>query len=294
MSFLRTHLICLALVGIDLVARTWRIQWILDGLHFRIPFGQLFAVNVIGDAGAAITPLRLGGEPARLAALAHDGVPLSAGLVALGFEVVVMWPVIIAVAGGLAVLYAPDWWHAARPALAHTVRSAWPWVAVVVAASAAGWWGGRRLAPRVSHLMRRGMRRALAYGRRMPRWPLLAGIPLTLVSLAARVAILPVLALALPNPPALGPLCFASFALLYAQLLLPTPSGAGVVELGFLGGAVGDLGEHYGSILLIWRFYTTFVLVALGVVLAARHYGRAALSALLGGRSGADALPEQE
>jgi uncharacterized membrane protein YbhN (UPF0104 family) len=118
----------------------------------------------------------------------------------------------------------------------------------------------------------------------MPAWPLLAGIPLTVLSLAARIAILPVLALTLPEPPPLGPLTFGSFTLLYSQFVLPTPSGAGVVDLGFLGGAAGDLGEHEASLLLAWRFYTTFVLVALGLILAVRQYGRSVVGAILRGR----------
>ncbi|MGH7633774.1 MAG: hypothetical protein ACRENC_08575, partial [Gemmatimonadaceae bacterium] len=105
-------------------------------------------------------------------------------------------------------------------------------------------------------------------------------VPLTFLGLAARVAILPVLALTLPFPPPVGPLTFGSFALLYAQVLVPTPSGAGVIDLGFVGGAVGDLGEHHRRLLLIWRVYTTASVVAVGVVVALRVSGTAAVAAL--------------
>jgi uncharacterized membrane protein YbhN (UPF0104 family) len=115
----------------------------------------------------------------------------------------------------------------------------------------------------------------------MPRWPLVASIPLSLVNLVTRVAILPVLALTLANPPAMGPMMLGSFALLYSQLLLPTPSGAGAVELGFLGGAAGDLGSDQGWLLLAWRFYTNGVGVVLGVWLAAQIYGWPALRNLV-------------
>ena len=114
----------------------------------------------------------------------------------------------------------------------------------------------------------------------MPAWPLLASVPLTLLGLAARVAILPVLALTLPFPPPMGPLAFGSFALLYAQILVPTPSGAGVIDLGFVGGAVGNLGEHHRQLLLIWRVYTTAAVVGIGVIVALNAYGVAAVSAL--------------
>jgi uncharacterized membrane protein YbhN (UPF0104 family) len=299
MSVLAAHLICLALVAIDLVARTWRIQWILQGLHFRISFSDMLTANAVGDAGSAITPLRVGGEPTRLAALAYCRVPLTAGLVAILIEIVVMWPVIFAAAGWLALIYAPGWWHAAAPRLAGTVRHAWPWIVALIVLSGVAWWAGRRFFPRVSHAVRRSTRRALVYGRRMPAWPLVASVPLTLAALAARVAILPVLAIALASPPssALGPLSFASFTLVYGQLLLPTPSGAGVVELGFLGGMVGSLRGHYASILLTWRLYTTIVPVVFGLALGIRQYGRPAVMAMLRGRTALDvasAVPDQE
>jgi uncharacterized membrane protein YbhN (UPF0104 family) len=115
----------------------------------------------------------------------------------------------------------------------------------------------------------------------MPTWPLLASIPLSFLNLATRVAILPVLALTLAHPPELGPMTLGSFGLLYSQLLLPTPSGAGAVELGFLGGAAGDLGEHDGWLLLTWRFYTNGVGVLLGIWLAGRIYGWPALRKLV-------------
>jgi uncharacterized membrane protein YbhN (UPF0104 family) len=138
----------------------------------------------------------------------------------------------------------------------------------------------RRAMPKANTELKRSTRRAWAYARRMPAWPLLLSVPLTFIGLAARVAILPVLALTLPFPPPIGPLTFGSFALLYAQVLVPTPSGAGVIDLGFVGGAVGDLGEHHRRLLLIWRVYTTAAVVGIGVVVALRVYGAAAVTAL--------------
>jgi uncharacterized membrane protein YbhN (UPF0104 family) len=128
------------------------------------------------------------------------------------------------------------------------------------------------------------MRRVLVYLRRMPRWPLVASLPLSVIPIAARIAILPVLALTLPSPPPLEPVIFGSFALLYSQMVLPTPSGAGVVELGFLGGAAGELGEGQGWILLAWRFYTNGLGVLLGVWLALSIYGWPVLRKVLRGK----------
>ena len=119
------------------------------------------------------------------------------------------------------------------------------------------------------------------YWRRIRIGHLLLTAPLTVVNLAARTGVLVALALTLPEPPALGPLLVGSFALLYAQLVLPTPSGAGAVDFSFLGGAAGHLGPRDAGLLLAWRFYTNGVGVLLGGALALRAYGWPALRAVL-------------
>jgi uncharacterized membrane protein YbhN (UPF0104 family) len=280
MSLLDATLLCLALVLIDLLVRAWRIQWIIQGLGHRIGFWDSFVLNAYGDAACALTPLRLGGEPARLAGLLRSRVPATAAFVGISLEVLAAWPVIMVVAGWMIWRYAPAWWNTAGPRLAQAAEGAWPWVVLVTVVSVAVWWYARRVAsPAVRHV-RRPVRRALVYWRRMPMWPLVASLPLTFLTLAARVAILPILALTLPSPPGVGPMLVGSFALLYSQLVLPTPSGAGAVELGFLGGAAGDLGPRAGWLLLAWRFYTNGVGVLLGIGLAAHAYGWPALRRL--------------
>jgi uncharacterized membrane protein YbhN (UPF0104 family) len=211
-------------------------------------------------------------------------VPATAAFVAISLEVLAAWPVILIAAGWLIWRYAPEWWMVAGPRLTAAAASAWPWVVAVAILSLLAWRVARRVASPASRQLRRPIRRAMVYWRRMPLWPLVASLPLSFLNLATRVAILPVLALALPSPPPLGPLTLGSFALLYSQLVLPTPSGAGAVELGFLGGAAGDLGTgaNEGWLLLAWRFYTNGIGVILGIVLAVRIYGWPALRQLAG------------
>lgn len=280
MSLLDATLVCLALVAVDLVARAWRIQWIVQGLGHRIGFWDSFVLNAYGDAACALTPLRIGGEPARLAGMLQSRVPATAAFVAISLEVLAAWPVILVAAAWLVWRYAPAWWATAGPQLEAALADAWPWVVLVAVASAAAWWFARRLASPLARHVRRPVRRALVYWRRMPLWPLVVSLPLSFLNLATRLAILPVLALTLPEPPALGPLLVGSFGLLYSQMFLPTPSGAGAVELGFLGGAAGDLGSRAGWLLLAWRFYTNGVGIVLGVGLAAHAYGWPALRRL--------------
>jgi uncharacterized membrane protein YbhN (UPF0104 family) len=279
----QAHLVCLGLVAADLLARAWRIQWIVRGLGHRISLWDSFVLNAFGDAACALTPLRIGGEPARLAGMLRSRVPAPAAFVAISLEVLAAWPVIIVAAGWLAWRYAPEWWDEAGPRLSAAAESAWPWVLAVVVLSLLAWRSAKlKVTSPAARQLRRPVRRAMVYWRRMPRWPLVASVPMSFINLATRVAILPVLALTLPSPPPIGPLAVGSFALLYSQLILPTPSGAGAVELGFLGGAAGDLGADEGWLLLAWRFYTNGVGVLLGVVLAARIYGWPALRQLAG------------
>jgi uncharacterized membrane protein YbhN (UPF0104 family) len=281
MTQIEAHLVCLGLVGADLLARAWRIQWIVRGLGHRMTVKDALVLNAFGDAACALTPLRIGGEPARLAGMLRSGVPATAAFVGISFEVLAAWPVIIVAAGWLIWQYAPAWWVSAGPGLTAAAAGAWPWIVLVLVLSILAWGYARRVSSPVTRQLERPVRRILVYWRRMPRWPLVASMPLSLVNLATRVAILPVLALTLTSPPPLGPTILGSFALLYSQLILPTPSGAGPVDLGFLGGAAGDLGVGQGWLLLAWRFYTSGIGVLLGVVLAGGVYGWPALRKLV-------------
>lgn len=275
------HLLCAGLVAAGFAARAFRIQWILTGLRGRVAFRDAVTLNAFGDAACALTPLRIGGEPARLGGMLRAGVSAPAAFVAISVEVLAAWPVIIVAAGVLFWVAGAAWWAVAEPRLLGGATRAWPWLALLAVASVAAWRLAGRLHTSLRRLVERPLRRARVYWRRMPLWPLLASVPCTLVDLAARVAILPVLAQTLPAPPPAGPVWLGSFALLYVQLVLPTPSGAGAVELGFLGGAAGGLGGQEAPLLLAWRFYTSGVGLILGAWLAIRSYGWPALRAAL-------------
>ena len=91
-------------------------------------------MTTVGDAAAAVTPNRLGAEPARLAAAAFAGVPVTAAFVAVTYEILITAPVTAAAAGWLALIYAPRWWHSARPMLAETLHRTWPIVVLLLVA----------------------------------------------------------------------------------------------------------------------------------------------------------------
>jgi uncharacterized membrane protein YbhN (UPF0104 family) len=280
MTPVAAHSICLGLVAADFVARAWRIQWLLHGLGYRIRFRDALGVNAIGDAACAVSPLRIAGEPARLGTLLSANVPATAAFVAISYEVLAAWPVIIVVAAVLGWRYLSQWWNFAVPALHRAMVDGWP-IAVAIALFTLGaWLWARRTAPAATRHLKRPFKRVLVHWRRMPKWPLIASMPMTLVNVLSRVLILPVLASTLPHPPPFGPMMVGSFALLYSQLILPTPSGAGAVDLGFVAGAAGDLGNEQGKLLLAWRFYTTIVGVLFGVFVAVNAFGTSAIRRL--------------
>src|SRR5919108_3175329 len=132
MNPLHAHIVCLILVVIDLLARAWRIQWIVQGLGHHMTVKDAFVLNAWGDAACAVTPLRIGGEPARLAGMLRSRVPATAAFVAISLEALAAWPVILVPAAWLAWRYAPEWWLSAGPRLGSAAERAWPWVALVV------------------------------------------------------------------------------------------------------------------------------------------------------------------
>ncbi|MFL5521381.1 MAG: YbhN family protein [Gemmatimonadales bacterium] len=271
------HLICLALVVVDMLGRTLRLQYLVHGCGHRLGFRDSLMSNLFAEAGATLTPLRVGGEPARLAGMLASGVPATASFVAIAFEVITAWPAMIVVAVWVFGRYAPEWWSNAGMHVGATLREQWPWAIAVVRLSAVAWWFGRRLARVAPHRLQRPMRRIMVYWRRMPWWPLAASFAFSILNVLTRLALLPVLALSLPTAPSLPTLLVGSFVLIYGQMILPTPAGAGAVELGFFAGAAGDLGGGGSWLLLMWRVYSSGLGTAAGVAWAVRAYGWPAL-----------------
>jgi uncharacterized membrane protein YbhN (UPF0104 family) len=284
MTMLQAHLLCIAVVGVDYCARTWRMQWLMQGLGHRLPFMEVFTQTAVGEAASSLTPLRLGGEPARVWAMGRAGVKVTPAIVGIGVEIIAMTPVIILIALVMMVFFAPEWWDEVGPSLSSAAQRGWPWIVAVGIVTALAAWLGYRLAPAGAKALRREIIAARIYARRMPRWPFWASVPMTAINVAGRVAILPILVSTLEDPVSLWASAMGSFTLLYSQLFLPTPSGAGAVELGFLGGAAGDFGEDVAPLLLIWRFYTVGIGVLLGGGLAIWRYGGRNVAASVKGR----------
>lgn len=286
MSLLLACSLCAALLAADLLARTLRLHLLLRGAGFTLSRRGLCASILFGDAAAAVTPMRLGGEPARWLGLLSGGVPARVAAAVLAVEMAGYLAIVALTGAGAAWLLGAGWWADVGPRLGARAGEGVPWVIAVVAASGAVWlWVRHRRASRPLRERQAPVGDAVwgALG-----WPLLASVPLTIASIASRLAMLPVLAQTLPEPPATGVLVLGSFALVYGQLFFPTPGGAGAVELLASAGTAGELGGTAGPVFLAWRAFTTGIPVILGFGLALHRYGGAAVRSVLRGERPSD------
>src|SRR5688572_4348201 len=154
------HGICAGLVVADQAARAYRIKWLTEAIGHRFRTRSAVITNAIGDAACAVTPMRLGGEPARLAAMLKFDVPATASFIAVAFEVMTMWPVIVLMAIGVAVSFAPGWLEHSAPALLAGLGRLWGWFVVAGVVSLALWIGVRRVVHVTPRVTRRPWRRA--------------------------------------------------------------------------------------------------------------------------------------
>src|SRR5260370_23817655 len=254
----------------DCTARAWRIQLATRAAGGRRTFLDGLRLNLYGGGACTFTPTRLGGERARFLGMTWSGLRVVQALVALGVEVAAEWPVFGIVGVALAAYYVPDWSAAADRFLTHSLARDLLGIALIALVALRVIWTLQRLVRpgAIRHRVRRQWRVALAHVRRAPWWVLFGGALLTVISLAARALILPVLVWGHPDAPSFGVMFFGSLALLHAPLVVPLPSGGGGIEVAFLSGFAGDFGPgHQVMTLLLWRFYTTLFFSGLGLYL---------------------------
>lgn len=272
MTWLQVHTACSVLVVLDLLARTTRIRTYVAGVGHRLGFIDAFVLTAFGDGTAAITPLRSGGHPARLTGLYQAGIPFGRTVNVLAVDTG-GHHILVALTGAALICLVPVWWRnitAQSPLLSRDLL-AWLGAGFLLVALLAGI-ARRRTARHAPRSLPPASSTRAGIGRHQI-WSALFGVPLTLLSIACRVAMLPILALALPNPPSAVALVFGSFLLIYGQLLVPIPAGLGAVELGLAGGIAGSFGPDTARILFAWRLYSTIIPVAVGLGLGLLKYG---------------------
>ncbi len=268
--------VCGGLVALDLLCRSLRIRFFLVGVGRGIRLREAVVLTAFGDAASAVTPLRAGGSAARLLGLGRAGVPVPVAAGVLALELA-SYLAVVSVAGSLLFWGAASGWAAtAAAALSGAGVPRWAFAAGLLCVVAIGLAWARHGALLARVRVPDAVRGALG-------WPLLASVPLAVLSVACRVSILVVIVRAVLGAPAAGDAVRASYALIFGQLVSPTPSGAGAVELAFASGAAGELGG-LGPVFVLWRACTVALPVALGFGLAVPVYGAGAVRQVLRAR----------
>ncbi|HTE46664.1 MAG TPA: YbhN family protein [Gemmatimonadaceae bacterium] len=257
------HGAALALVATDIVARAARSSALLP-----VGLTRATIVNCCGDAVAAITPARLGGDPIRFVWFTRGGIPGSAVLASFATETIVNAVVL----GAGAILL-----------LGFFAELMWPLTVDLVQRASSG----PRLAVTLGALAICALV-LFIFVRRATRWRMFAldawrsfrmqsrgtvtrAAVYTVVSMLARTAILPVLLARTPGI-GTGALILGSVAALYALLLAPTPGGVGPIEAGFFAG-FGDALDvrDVAALLVAWRAYAWLCGAAIGALLLLRE-----------------------
>jgi uncharacterized protein (TIRG00374 family) len=274
-----------AAAAVEMAFRALRLRILSRAVAGRLSWWASLRITLAGDFAAAVTPSRLGGEPARLLALSRNGLsPAEAGavlfgefatdLVSLGFLVALSVGL-----GGSKGLRSGSLWS---PILI---------LAILMAAAGAilrwpglpdrTWYLAARYRPVSWALDRAGMREfRLAgwlsdvrgrLGKLLTKgWPwMLAGTICSLLHTSARFSILPLLMSALAVPTDLAMVILIQMAIFYGFALMPTPGGSGVPEMAFTAAlSVSAPSAPVGLLLVLWRFLTFYLGGALGGLLS--------------------------
>lgn len=265
-----SHAAALALVVVEALLRAWRLQFLFPEAT-RPRFWRAFAANAYGDALSVVTPARLGGDPARFLTLRRSGTDSAAAVVALGAEQATDWLVLLVGALALAAAFGPEGVRGVQALVQRLATVNYlPWLGLAVALAVIGALGAHWYRLRHPGALRQSVRRGLESVRALPPKSVAIATAMTAVCTSLRVAVLPVLLVPYQADSALGAVILGSFGLVHGQLFLPTPAGAGGVDVGFVAGFAGSLaGPQVAGLLLAWRAYTTGFDLLLGAALFA-------------------------
>lgn len=285
---LAAHLLALTLSLVDIVARAVKLHWSARSIGCRLPMRPALRATIGGDFGGAITPSRSGTEPARF-------LLLSEAKLGAGNAVVVIFTELALEIAGLVVLALALALILPRGGLALTgfIGVVLGFVALlaggIVLALAISRERDEDDPPRWARMLRisdarwmrlrrplRELHERLRVLRRLhPGWAA-AALVMTIVHVAARVAILPVLVRTAAPEASLRPLIIWPLTLYYGAGSAPAPGGGGVVEVAFRAALGGVIPLAYmGASLIWWRFYSFYFPMLLGAVATGRAVTRA-------------------
>ncbi|HEX3867778.1 MAG TPA: lysylphosphatidylglycerol synthase transmembrane domain-containing protein [Gemmatimonadaceae bacterium] len=277
----RAHLLAIAAVLIEILTRTWKITWSAKATDIDLSFLTALRTTLAGDFGASITPARSGAEPARFLVLAEAGIPTSSALVVLFAELFLE-----ALSLATVVVIVAFVFRHAGIVLGALVGVVGAYAGFVIGiAVAAVMLSNRHVgdeAPRWARRLGLGgtrwdviqrwfaqVRSTVERVRHIDlRWAA-ASYTMSVIHVAMRLCVLPALVLGAGADAPLAPLALWPLGLLYGAAVVPAPGGGGAVELAFAAALSGVIGKSFfAAALLWWRFYTFYIYIVLGAIVA--------------------------
>jgi len=279
---LRAHLLAFAAFVAEVLARSLKLTWSAKAVGARLPLSTSLRTSLGGDFGASITPARMGAEPARFLILAEAGTPAADAMVILYTELFFEAISLAIVVAAVAVIF-----HASGRAFAAMLGVVGGYALFVVGLGVLGFILSRR---NVRDEPPTWAQRVRLHGRRwaiVQRWfervrttvdafkemrfgwaslSLLASI----THVAARFTILPAIVYSTTTTPVpLSPLVIWPLGIIYGAGVVPAPGGGGAVELAFRAALGSVIPAHaFASALVWWRFYTFYLYIVLGGLVA--------------------------
>jgi hypothetical protein len=279
----KAHLLAFLAFAVEVAARSVKLTWSAKAVGTKLSVMTSLRTSLGGDFGASITPARMGAEPARFLILAEAGIPASTAMVILYaelfFEMISLAIVVIAIT----VLF--DTSNNAFIAMVGVVGG---YAAFVLGLGALGVILSRRTVgeepPRWARRLRlHGKRRwdfvqswfvrmrmtVHAFRNMHLGWGALSFLAST-THVAVRFTILPAIVYSSTGAAVpLAPLVVWPLGIIYGAGVVPAPGGGGAVELAFraaLGKVIPQ--ELFAASLVWWRFYTFYLYIALGALVA--------------------------
>ena len=285
----RAHLFALALTAVDIAARATKLRWSARAIGFELPLRPALRATLGGDFGGAITPSRAGTEPTRFLILTEAKVGAGNAVVLLftelALEVLSLLIFVIALAftfprlgraligfagvvGGFVALLVGGLAIASLLSHPDRRRGGPPRWANALGLHAIRW---RRMQQTL-----RQLRERLGALRRARRGWACGALAASLVHVAARIAVLAALVRTVAPAVSLAPLILWPLTLYYGAGVAPAPGGGGVVEVAYRSALSGVIPVAFlGASLVWWRFYTFYLPMLAGAIVAGRAVSRA-------------------
>ena len=276
-----SHLFAITAVLVEILTRSLKITWSAKAAQIDLRFFTALRTTLAGDFGASITPARSGAEPARFLVLAEAGVPTPSALVVLFAE---LFLEALSLATGVIVV-AFVFRHAGivLGALVGVVGAYSGFViGIAVAAVVLSQRNVDNAAPRWARRLGLGGRRWETIQRWFAqvrstvdsvrhidmRWAA-ASYTMSVIHVAMRLCVLPALVYGAGADAPLAPLALWPLGLLYGAAVVPAPGGGGAVEIAFRAALAPVIGPSlFAAALLWWRFYTFYIYILLGALVA--------------------------